>query len=154
MLSTWLPILIASLALLMSTVTAWLIFYRRGELRMTQPTVIFIGPDRGQGTRGRRLLKVFLRTLLFSTARTGQTVESLHVNLQRGESRRTSPFGSMEMKRLLEVAGYSSGRTASLAITISFFQTTERTFHCSLASTCSAFLRSLYGIGQHGNLWP
>jgi hypothetical protein len=30
---------------------------------------------------------VFLRTLLYSTAQRGQTIESLHVNLQRGESR-------------------------------------------------------------------
>lgn len=55
---------------------------------MTQPTVIFFGPDGGARPAGqKRRLKVFLRTLLYSTARRGQTVESLHVNLQRGESK-------------------------------------------------------------------
>jgi len=54
---------------------------------MTQPTVIFLGPDGGQKEGERRRLKVYLRTLLFSTARSGQTVESMHVNIQRGESR-------------------------------------------------------------------
>lgn len=32
-------------------------------------------------------LKVFLRTLLFSTSVRGQIVESMHVNVQRGETR-------------------------------------------------------------------
>ena len=54
---------------------------------MTQPTVVFFGPDGNPRLGKKRPLKVFLRTLLFSTSRKGQTVESLHVNLQRGESR-------------------------------------------------------------------
>jgi hypothetical protein len=37
---------------------------------MTQPTVIFFGPDGGR-RGGRRHLKVFLRTLLYSTANRG-----------------------------------------------------------------------------------
>ncbi len=54
---------------------------------MTQPTVVFFGPDGGTPPGARPRLKIFLRTLLFSTSRNGQTVESMHVNLQRGESR-------------------------------------------------------------------
>src|SRR5437870_4292625 len=84
----WLSSGIAFLALIVSVATAWLTFFRAGHLRMTQPTVIFFGPD-GDGPRpgeGRNL-KVFLRTLLYSTARRGHTIESLHVNLQRGESK-------------------------------------------------------------------
>ena len=48
---------------------------------MTQPTIIFFGPD---GTSGPP--KVFLRTLLFSTAKKGQIVENMYVKLQRGET--------------------------------------------------------------------
>ena len=54
---------------------------------MTQPTVIFFGPDGGSRPGRRRHFKVFLRTLLYSSSNRGQTIESLHVNLQRGESR-------------------------------------------------------------------
>jgi len=48
---------------------------------MTQPTVVFFGPD---GTNGHP--KVFLRTLLYSTARRRQIVENIFVKLRRGES--------------------------------------------------------------------
>jgi hypothetical protein len=54
---------------------------------MTQPTVIFFGPDGGFRPGQKRRLKVFLRTLLYSTSRRGRTVESLYVNLQCGESK-------------------------------------------------------------------
>lgn len=80
------PAIISALALIVSLTTAWLTFFRRGSLRMTQPTVIFFGPDGGRPPGRKPKLKVFLRTLLFSTSRRGQT-ESLYVNLQRRESK-------------------------------------------------------------------
>jgi hypothetical protein len=79
--------IIAALALAVSLTTAWITFFRRGSLRMTQPTVIFLGPDGGRPGEREPKLKVFLRTLLFSSSRRGQTVESLYVNLQRRESK-------------------------------------------------------------------
>lgn len=83
----WAALAISALALVVSAVTAWLTIFRAGQLRMTQPTMVFFGPD-GERSYGKRSpLKVFLRTLLYSTARRGQTVESMHVNLQRGESK-------------------------------------------------------------------
>lgn len=78
---------ISVLALIVSITTAWLTFFRTGQLRMTQPTVIFFGPDGGRPQGRKPKLKVFLRTLLFSTSRRGQTVESLYVNVQRRESK-------------------------------------------------------------------
>jgi hypothetical protein len=81
------PTVISALALIVSLITAWLTFFRRGSLHMTQPTVIFFGPDGGRLPGRKPKLKVFLRTLLFSTSRRGQTVESLYVNLQRRESK-------------------------------------------------------------------
>ncbi len=52
---------------------------------MTQPTVIFFGPDgvRFDGANN----KIYLRTLLYSTAKKGQVLESLYVSLKRNESR-------------------------------------------------------------------
>src|SRR5688572_16872255 len=83
----WVAVAISALALAISGLTAWLTLFRAGQLRMTQPTVIFFGPDGGRNDGEKPRLKVFLRTLLYSSARTGQTVESIHVNLQRGESK-------------------------------------------------------------------
>jgi len=54
---------------------------------MTQPTVIYFGPDGGPKEGVER--KVFLRTLLYSTAKRGQIIETMFVRLKRGESSRT-----------------------------------------------------------------
>ena len=82
---TWISILISILALSVSGITAWLTLFRRGILLMTQPTIIFFGPDGGffESTRN----KVYLRTLLYSSSRKGQVVESMHVTLERGETK-------------------------------------------------------------------
>lgn len=80
----WLTFSFSVLALVISGVTAWLTFFRRGELKMTQPTLVFFGPD-GPSHAGKN--KIYLRTLLYSTAKRGQVVESLHVALRRGESK-------------------------------------------------------------------
>src|SRR5690349_21176602 len=80
----WLSFAISVFALVVSGVTAWLTFFRRGALVMTQPTVVYFGPD-GRQHDGKN--KVYLRTLLYSTAKRGQVVESLHVALQRHESK-------------------------------------------------------------------
>ena len=52
---------------------------------MTQPTVVFFGPDGPKFDSGKN--KVYLRTLLYSTAKRGKVLESLHVSLQRNESK-------------------------------------------------------------------
>jgi hypothetical protein len=80
----WISILISSCAFLIAVLTAYLTFFRKGQLQMTQPTVIFFGSD-GPNFDGKN--KVFLRTLLFSTAKRGQVLESLYISLKRGESR-------------------------------------------------------------------
>ena len=75
-----LALTISGLALVISAVTAWLTLFRRGTVRMTQPTVIFFGPDGPRSTR-KSLPKIFLRTLLFSTSKRGRIVESMYVTL-------------------------------------------------------------------------
>ncbi|WP_394754656.1 hypothetical protein [Crenothrix sp.] len=73
------------LALLVSIVTAWLTLFRKGKLVITQPAVVFFGPD---GSRfDSKKNKVYLRALLYSTAKRGQVLESLHISLQRNESK-------------------------------------------------------------------
>jgi len=80
----WFNLTISVLALIVSGITAWLTFFRKGSLVMTQPTIVFFGPD-GPHHDGKN--KVYLRTLLYSTAKRGQVIESLHVAVQRGESK-------------------------------------------------------------------
>lgn len=82
----WVTISVSIVALLISGATAWLTLFRPGRLQMTQPTVVFLGPDGGRPGEGEPRLKVFLRTLLYSSSQRGQIVESMHINLQRGES--------------------------------------------------------------------
>jgi hypothetical protein len=79
--------IVSFLALSVSATTAWLTLFRKGMLRMTRPTVIFFGPD-GPPSQGSGL-KVFLRTLLYSTSKRAQIIEGMYVTLRRGESVQT-----------------------------------------------------------------
>jgi len=74
-------IIISALAFIVSALTAWLSLFHRGTIKMTQPTIFFLGPD---GTSGPP--KIFLRTLLFSTSKKGRILENMYIKLQRGES--------------------------------------------------------------------
>jgi hypothetical protein len=84
-LENWISIAISLLALAVSGATAWLTLLKKGKLLMTQPTSIFFGPDGGffESTRN----KVYLRTLLYSSCRKGQVIESMHVTIERGETK-------------------------------------------------------------------
>ena len=53
---------------------------------MTQPTVIFFGPDLPRSHDDAPPPKVFLRTLLFSTSKRGRVIESIHVAPSRNET--------------------------------------------------------------------
>ena len=83
--SPWLSFGVSCLALSVSGITAWLTFFSKGTLVMTQPTVVFFGPDGSRFNSDKN--KIYLRTLLYSTAKRGHVLESLHVSLQRNESR-------------------------------------------------------------------
>ncbi len=100
----WIALGISGLALAVSGVTAWLSLLSPGQLRMTQPTVIFFGPD-GRTRAEAPHLKVFLRTLLYSTSRRGQMVESMHVSLQRAESKQNFSIWVYGDHRLVRGSG-------------------------------------------------
>ncbi len=68
-------LIVSTLALLVSAMTAWLTFLRRGTVKMTQPTVIFFGYDEKKSP------KIFLRALLHSTSKRGRIIESMYVTL-------------------------------------------------------------------------
>ncbi len=81
----WLSLAISILALTISGITAWLTFFRKGQLLMTQPTVIFFGPDGSKYDQEKN--KIYLRTLLYSSAKRGQVIESMHISLGRNETK-------------------------------------------------------------------
>lgn len=77
---TILPIIISVVALLVSLATFWLTRMRRGTIKMTRPSVIFFGKDGGDSESA----KIFLRTLLYSTADKGQYIEGMYLKLIKG----------------------------------------------------------------------
>ena len=78
---------ISLLALGVSGLTAWLTLFRRGTVQMTQPMVIFFGPDGPDHSGTSPSSKVFLRTLIFSSSKRGRVIESMYLTLTRNESR-------------------------------------------------------------------
>ena len=77
-----LSFIISSIALLISGLTFWLIYLKKGTIKMTQPTTVYLGND----SVNVRLPKIYLRTLLYSTSKKGQIIESFYVKLKRGET--------------------------------------------------------------------
>src|SRR5712692_1091563 len=106
---------ISILALCTSVVTAWLTLFRRGTVKMTQPTVIFFGPDTPRSRDEPPLPKVYLRTLLFATAKRGRVVESMHVALSRNETQQNFNIWVYGDERLVRGSGVFVGETGIAA---------------------------------------
>lgn len=80
-----------------SCIVAWFTLFRKGTTKMTQPTVIYLGPDGGEGDP-----KIFLRTLLYSTSHKGIIIENMFIKLKRGESQQNFNiwvYGDNQMAR-------------------------------------------------------
>jgi hypothetical protein len=108
-------ITISVLALSISAVTAWLTLFRRGTVKMTQPTVIFFGPDSSRSRDEPPSPKVYLRTLLFSTSKRGRVVESMHVALSRNETHQNFNIWVYGEDRLVRGSGLFVGETGVAA---------------------------------------
>ena len=108
-----LSLVISGLALGVSSLTAWLTLFRRGTITMTQPTVIFFGPD------GRSYdeppPKIYLRTLLFSTSRRGRIIENMYVSLSYGETRQNFNIWVYGEERLARGSGLFVGPAGDVA---------------------------------------
>jgi hypothetical protein len=103
------------LALSISSITAWLTLFRRGSVKMTQPTVIFFGPDTPRSPEQAALPKVFLRTLLFSTSKRGRIVENIHVSLTRNETSQNFNIWVYGDDKLVRGSGLFVGETGVAA---------------------------------------
>lgn len=99
------PISLVSLAI--SLGTFWLAFMDCGRLRMTKPTIVFFGFDEVP----KPTPKVFLRTLLYSTATRGQVVEGMYAKVRRGKDERIFSFwGYGETEKLSAGSGLHISR--------------------------------------------
>lgn len=109
------PVTISILALTISAVTAWLTLFRRGTVKMTQPTLIFFGPDASRSRNNIALPKVYLRTLLFSTSKRGRVIESMHVALSRNETHQNFNIWVHGDEKLVRGSGLFVGETGVAA---------------------------------------
>lgn len=105
------PISLVSLAV--SLGTFWIAFIHRGQLKMTMPTIVFFGYDMIPHATP----KVFLRTLLYSTATRGHVIEGMFIEVSR-DSERSQVFsfwGYGEGEKLTAGSGLHVGRTGIAA---------------------------------------
>jgi hypothetical protein len=79
---------VAVLALAISGLTAWFTLLRSGTVRMTQPTLFYLGPDGGRHTENgtRSTPKVSVVSLLYATAKRGRIIENMFIRVRRGET--------------------------------------------------------------------
>jgi hypothetical protein len=76
-------IVISALALSVSAIVAWFTLFRKGTVKMTQPTIIYFGPDSPGHMETDRIPKVVVRALLIATSKRGRIIESIYVRLSR-----------------------------------------------------------------------
>ncbi len=74
--------IVSVIALLVSLFTAWFTIFRRGAVQSTHPSFVSFSYDFVGGEAP--WAKIFLRTLLFSTGKRGQVVESLFLRVREG----------------------------------------------------------------------
>jgi hypothetical protein len=98
-----LALVISVLALATSGVTMWLTLLRRGSIKMTRPSQIHFA-----------LLpapQILIRTLLFSTAKRGRVIESMHVTVQNDETRQNFNIWVSGEEKLSRASGLYVGES-------------------------------------------
>lgn len=73
------PTVVASLSLCISSIVAWFTLFRRGQLQMTNPSMIGLCVEQNK-------LKIFFTSMLYSTGRKGHIVESIFLKVRHTES--------------------------------------------------------------------
>jgi hypothetical protein len=105
---------VSVLALSVSAATAWLTLFRRGTVLMTQPTVIYFGPDAPPPHKPPPP-KIYLRTLLFATSKRGRVIEAMHASLSRNESHQNFNIWVHGEEKLVRGSGLFVGDTGVAA---------------------------------------
>ena len=146
--AAYIAVLVSILSLSVSALVAWLTLLRSGTVQMTQPTVIYFGPDSPQRDEP-ALPKVFLRTLLFATSKRGRVVESMHVALARNETKQNFNIWVYGDDRLVRGSGLFVGETG-VATNHHFLAPNDSAFHF----TEGRYRIDVYAklVGERGNL--
>ena len=76
---------IAIVSLVVSLFTFWVTYWHKGSIKMTRPAIVIFAFEGGRKSEP----KVFLRTLLRSTSKQGEVVESLFLKLAHNGSTQT-----------------------------------------------------------------
>ncbi len=96
---------IASLSL--SAYALWIVQFRHGRLKMTQPTLVCLKRE-GPSMRP----KIFLRTLLYTTGPKGRVIENMYLNVRQDYGTHTFDFwGHTESGKLTLGSGLFVGST-------------------------------------------
>jgi hypothetical protein len=99
--------IISLLSLSVSAGTMYFAWLRRGRLRMTRPALVFFGFD----PVPKHTAKIFLRTLLYSTAARGQVIEGMYAKLLREGTEQIFGFwGYGEVSNLMPGSGLYVGQ--------------------------------------------
>jgi hypothetical protein len=107
----FLPIAFSGVALLLSIFTLWVTQFRHGQLRMTQPTLLCLRREKPYGVP-----KLFLRTLMYSTASKGLVVESMFLRIKNSYGTYVFDFwGHTESGKLTLGSGVFASSTGSAA---------------------------------------
>jgi hypothetical protein len=94
---------VSAIALAISIYTLWFTILHRGTVRSTHPSFIAFRYD-FVGTKV-PLAKIFLRTLLVSTAKRGQVIESLYLRVREGSRSAEFSFWGHGDKELVRGSG-------------------------------------------------
>lgn len=96
------------LSLRVAVSAAWLTLFGRGRLAMTKPSIVFFGFDAVPKTTA----KIFLPTLVYSTAVRGQVVEGMIAELRHGGGDQVFSFwGYGKTNQLVAGCGPYVGQT-------------------------------------------
>ncbi len=93
-------IVISLLSFALSATTYWLLYLHKGKILMTQPTLIVIYNDLKSDGR-----KIFLRTLLISTAKSGNILENLFIRVKNDRSTQDFSFWGYKDKEMSHGSG-------------------------------------------------
>lgn len=77
-------IVISFFAFATSAYTIYMTLLRKGKVKATKPTVIFFGYEKSSDNH--IMPKIFLRTLIFSTAKRGHVIENMYLKVIRNET--------------------------------------------------------------------
>lgn len=89
-------LIISITSLIISLLTFWLTRIKKGEIKMTRPSMIcLLGQNGGDGP------KIFIRTLLYSTSERGQYIQNIFIRLHHVEEIQTFSFWSHGEKNSL-----------------------------------------------------